>query len=115
MLNSKYHFALAVAIAVFPVNLPKAAIAQTGYAGPYGGYYPIPGGANMAPLPSGRRSSSSSGRKYPGEYRFECERRLGIGEWKERRGEYSFDTPGYRHTDAMVKSIKSKCQSLPNP
>jgi hypothetical protein len=115
MLNSKYHFALVVAIAVFPVNLPKAANAQTGYAGPYGGYYPIPGGANMAPLPSGRRSSSSSGRKYPGEYRFECERRLGIDKWKEMRDEYAFDTPGYRQGKAMVQSIRNRCQSLPDP
>jgi hypothetical protein len=52
MLHSKYHFALAVAIAVFPVNLPKAANAQVGYSGSYGGYYPVPGGHNMPPLPS---------------------------------------------------------------
>jgi hypothetical protein len=52
MLNSKYHFALVLAIAVFPINLPKAANAQTGYAGPYGGYYVIPGSDQMPPLPS---------------------------------------------------------------
>jgi hypothetical protein len=115
MLHSKYYFALAVAIAVFPVNLPKAANAQTGYAGPYGGYYPIPGGANMAPLPSGGRSSSSSGRKYPGEYRFECEERLGIRQWKEKGYGYAFGTSGYWKADAMVQSIKQRCKSYPDP
>jgi hypothetical protein len=115
MLHSKYYFALVVAIAVFPIDFSKVANAQTGYAGPYGGYYPIPGGNNMPPLPSGGRSSSSSGRTYSGEYRFECEKRLGIGEWEEKRDEYGFDTPGYRQNDAMVQSIKGRCQSLPNP
>jgi hypothetical protein len=115
MLHSKYHFALAVAIAVSSVDFPKVANAQTGYAGPYGGYYPIPGGANMAPLPSGGRSSSSSGRKYPGEYRFECEERLGYWKWQKRSEQYPFNSPGDEYCTAMKESIKRQCRSLPNP
>jgi hypothetical protein len=52
MLHSKYYFGFAVAIAVFPIGFPKVANAQTGYAGPYGGYYVIPGSDQMPPLPS---------------------------------------------------------------
>jgi VHL beta domain len=52
MLHSKYFLGLAAAVAVFPIGFHKVANAQVGYAGPYGGYYPIPGGAYLAPLPS---------------------------------------------------------------
>jgi hypothetical protein len=115
MLHSKYHFALAIVITVFSVSFPKVASADTGYAGPYGGYYTVPGSDYVPPLPSGGRSSSSSGRKYPGEYRFECEERLGYWKWQKRSEQYPFNSPGDEYCTAMKESIKRQCRSLPNP
>jgi hypothetical protein len=115
MLNIKFYFALAAAIAVLPVSFSKVANAQVGYAGQYGGYYPIPGGHNMAPLPSGRRSSSRSVRTYAGEYRFECEERLGYWKWEKRSEQYPFNSPGDEYCNAMKERIKRSCRSLPNP
>jgi hypothetical protein len=59
MLHSKCYFALVAAIAVLPMSFFKIANAQVGYSGPYGGYYPIPGGHNMPPLPSPDDSNGS--------------------------------------------------------
>jgi hypothetical protein len=61
------------------------------------------------------QSNTTSGRQYPGEYRFECERRLGYWEWQKRSEQYPFNSPGDEHCTAMKESIKRQCRSLPNP
>jgi hypothetical protein len=76
---------------------------------------PVPRHDTMFPRRDQNNGSGSSGRKYPGEYRFECEERLGIGQWKEMRDSYAFGHPKERYGDGMVKNIRRQCQSLPNP
>lgn len=118
MLRSKYYFALTMAVVIgLPVSFPKVSNAQMGgYAGPYGGYYTIPGSTHVPNLdPKRGGSSSSSGRTYPGEYRFECEERLGIWEWRKRGEKFPFNSPGDQHCEAMIESIKDSCRHLPNP
>jgi hypothetical protein len=61
------------------------------------------------------RSSSSSGRTYPGEYRFECERRLGYWEWEKRSEQYPFNSREDEYCNAMKENIKRSCRHLPNP
>jgi hypothetical protein len=116
MLHSTYYFGFAVAIAVFPISFPKVANADVVRAGPYGGYYVIPGSDYVPNLdPRRGRSSSSSGRKYPGEYRFECERRLGYWEWEKRSEQYPFRSREDEYCNAMKENIKRSCRHLPNP
>jgi hypothetical protein len=100
-----------------PLSFSKDANAQMGgYAGPYGGYYTIPGSTHVPNLdPRRGRSSSSSGRKYPGEYRFECERRLGYWEWEKRSEQYPFNSREDEYCNAMKESIKRSCRHLQNP
>jgi hypothetical protein len=76
---------------------------------------PVPSHDIMFPRRDQNDGSGSSGRKYPGEYRFECEERLGIGQWKEMRDSYAFGHPKERYGDEMVKNIRRQCQSLLNP
>jgi hypothetical protein len=116
MLKTKYLFALTMAVALLPLNFPKVSHADIGYSGPYGGYYVVPGSdyvPNLDPRRGG--SSSSSGRTYPGEYRFECERRLGYWKWEKISEKYPFRSREDEYCNAMKESIKRSCRHLPNP
>jgi hypothetical protein len=75
---------------------------------------PVPSHDIMFPRRD-RSTGQNRGGTYPGEYRFECEERLGIGQWKEMRDSYAFGHPKERYGDEMVKNIRRQCQSLPNP
>lgn len=117
MLHSKYHFALAVVAAVFSVNFPKVADAQVGNAGPYGGYYPIPGGHNIAPLSSGQESSSQSPESRSTSFDNDCWNQVydnynnGMEYWDNIISESEFNSPQYLHAKEMKQIIRIKLSS----
>jgi hypothetical protein len=97
------------------INFSQVANAQVGYAGPYGGYYPMPGAATLPPFPSPSGERQESARTFSGEYQFECEERLGFWELREMQGQYPFNSPEDEYLETLVEDVKRSCQHLPNP
>lgn len=111
-----YFVAAAVLATGFSIEFPQVANAQVGYAGSYGGYYPIPGAAYLPPLPSPEGESTSNARTaYSGEYQFQCEERLGIWELREMQEPYPFNSPEDEYFIALIEDVKRSCEYLPNP